>query len=443
MRLFRIGITVPAQLRVSYKRVALALAAAAVLAAIQFLPVESANAQNWSLTGNAGTVAGFNFVGTTDLSPLTIKVHGRRVIRLEPALGNVSGDFGPNVVEGDRLNSVKSGVQGATIGGGGGLSSGKSSPNTVQADFGTVGGGLQNTARGVFSTLGGGFGNIAGGASTVAGGQGNVASDFDSTVGGGISNTASGSQSTVSGGDHNTAGSANTPGGGHHSTVGGGQDNTASGDFSTVPGGEGNTASGSRSFAAGFEAQAVCDGAFVWADDNPFPFFCANSNGFNVRSTNGARFVSAIDGSGNPTAGVFLAPGGGSWGTFSDRGMKENFAPVNADELLRRLVRVPIDTWNYKAQPRTIRHIGPTAQDFRAAFSVGEDDRHITTVDADGVALAAIQGLYAMLQEKDAEIRALRRQQMATAAQIEEINVLKARLDSLEQRSEPRRASAR
>jgi hypothetical protein len=47
------------------------------------------------------------------------------------------------------------------------------------------------------------------------------------------------------------------------------------------------------------------------------------------------------------------------------------------------------------------------AQDFYAAFGVGEDDRHISTVDADGVALAAIQGLYQLMQEQNAQIVAL------------------------------------
>jgi hypothetical protein len=47
------------------------------------------------------------------------------------------------------------------------------------------------------------------------------------------------------------------------------------------------------------------------------------------------------------------------------------------------------------------------AQDFYAAFGVGEDETHISTVDADGVALAAIQGLYQSLQEKDARIATL------------------------------------
>ena len=54
------------------------------------------------------------------------------------------------------------------------------------------------------------------------------------------------------------------------------------------------------------------------------------------------------------------------------------------------------------------------AQDFYAAFAVGADDKHISTVDADGVALAAIQGLNEKLETqlgaKDVEIRRLRRE---------------------------------
>jgi len=63
---------------------------------------------------------------------------------------------------------------------------------------------------------------------------------------------------------------------------------------------------------------------------------------------------------------------------------------------------------------------------------VGEDDKFISTVDADGVALASIQGLYQIVQEKDATI----------AAQQQEIDVLKqqntdmeARLSALEVRA--------
>jgi len=48
--------------------------------------------------------------------------------------------------------------------------------------------------------------------------------------------------------------------------------------------------------------------------------------------------------------------------------------------------------------------VGPTAQDFRAAFGLGEDDRHISTVDSEGVALAAIQALYRLSQQQAQEL---------------------------------------
>lgn len=58
--------------------------------------------------------------------------------------------------------------------------------------------------------------------------------------------------------------------------------------------------------------------------------------------------------------------------------------------LQARLAELPLFTWNYRAQNPAIRHLGPMAQDFRAAFSLGEDEKHISTVDADGVAVDGI-----------------------------------------------------
>ncbi|MCZ7640496.1 MAG: tail fiber domain-containing protein [Verrucomicrobia bacterium] len=89
-------------------------------------------------------------------------------------------------------------------------------------------------------------------------------------------------------------------------------------------------------------------------------------------------------------------------GTFvsaSDRNLKENFEPVNPREVLDKVAALPISTWNYREDPGA-RHLGPVAQDFHAAFGVGSDDRHIATVDAEGVALAAIQGLNRKLEEQ-------------------------------------------
>src|SRR5207253_4835156 len=105
--------------------------------------------------------------------------------------------------------------------------------------------------------------------------------------------------STVAGGAANTASVAGA-------SVAGGEENIASGGEATVPGGSSNTAAGSTSLAAGNRAKANHQGAFVWADSKNFDFASTAQDEFSVRSTGGARFVSAIDGSGNPTAGVTL-----------------------------------------------------------------------------------------------------------------------------------------
>ena len=91
----------------------------------------------------------------------------------------------------------------------------------------------------------------------------------------------------------------------------------------------------------------------------------------------------------------------------SDRNKKANFAAVNAREVLGRVVSLPITTWNYLSEGPSVRHVGPMAQDFQAAFGVGDDDTHIHLVDANGVALAAIQGLYQLVQEQEVQLTVL------------------------------------
>lgn len=93
---------------------------------------------------------------------------------------------------------------------------------------------------------------------------------------------------------------------------------------------------------------------------------------------------------------------------MSDRNVKSEFRAVDSDELLSKLATIPMTTWRYNAQDPSIRHIGPMAQDFYAAFGVGEDDKHITTIDADGVALAAIQALARQVAELKVEIERMK-----------------------------------
>jgi hypothetical protein len=305
----------------------------------------------------------------------------------------VSGDFS---AIGGGFQNIASGL-GATVAGG--------QANTNTQDWATIGGGVDNTVSGYWATVSGGMWNIAGGQeAVVGGGVSNTALQAGDTVGGGEDNAAVGSGSTVAGGSANLASGweATISGGqfntnsGTCATIAGGRYNTASAAWAAVPGGLANIASGGYSFAGGFNANATHQGAFVWGDSTGLNSYSTASNQFTVHASGGARFLSNI----SSTSGVSLAPGGGSWSNLSDRNTKENFTPADARQILDGVAALPISTWNYRSQEPTVRHIGPVAQDFAAAFGVGEDEKHITTIDESGVALAAIQGLNAKLEEK-------------------------------------------
>jgi hypothetical protein len=93
----------------------------------------------------------------------------------------------------------------------------------------------------------------------------------------------------------------------------------------------------------------------------------------------------------------------------SDRAAKNDFQPVDASAILDAIVELRIAEWSLVKDPAGVRHVGPTAQDFRAKFGLGADDRHIALADMSGVALAAIQVLAARLEKRDAEIEQLSR----------------------------------
>jgi hypothetical protein len=292
--------------------------------------------------------------------------------------------------------------------------------HTITGLDATDSGGSGNTASGNYSTVGGGAQNSATGAeSTVGGGNGNTASSNQSIVGGGAINTASGNSSVVGGGFGNIAS-------GGFSTIGGGIANAASGDDSTIPGGASNIASGDSSFAAGSIALAVATGEFVWADSTAQAFdpqtanhgWSNAANTFNVRATGGVWFVSGVDANRQPTTSVFLNPGSGTWGSTSDRAVKENFHAIDARQVLAKVAAMPIETWNYIAEGRHVRHLGPVSQDFWTAFRLGPNDTTITNIDEAGVALAAIQGLHQLMQQKNAEITELKRKLNAIEAKL-------------------------
>jgi len=102
----------------------------------------------------------------------------------------------------------------------------------------------------------------------------------------------------------------------------------------------------------------------------------------------------------------------------SHRDAKTAFEAIDPAAVLERVVQMPISTWAYRNAPG-LRHMGPVAQDFRAAFGLGEDEVSISTVDADGVALAAIQGLNRKLEEARSENARLRERLAAIEARLE------------------------
>lgn len=322
----------------------------------------AANPDTWSLSGNSNTVPGTQFLGTKDNKAFEVKVNNARVLRLEPTTSS------PNVIGGWFENAVSTGVAGATICGGGYYGDN----NYVTDDYGIICGGKDNQAGDNAGTTQ--DRNFA----VVVGGCYNRATGGGSFIGAGATNVASAMGSCIVGGAYNTA----------------------SKEYSMVLGGFRNTADGWYSFAGGKGAKAAHMGSFVWGDSSEGDVTSTYNNQFMVRACGGTIFYT----NSSLTSGVSLSPGGGSWANLSDRNSKTAFQPVDSRAILTKLMDMPVQTWSYKSQDPSIRHIGPTAQDFYQAFGVGEDNTHITTLDSDGVALAAIQGLCRELTERDQRI---------------------------------------
>ncbi len=253
--------------------------------------------------------------------------------------------------------------------------------NNSSTSTGFVGGGNHNQATGNYAT--------------VSGGDSCVASNINATIGGGSHNTAIGGTSTVGGGTENDASGA-------LSTVGGGINNDASGWAATIPGGVACGANGSMSFAAGYRARANHDNSFVWADGQDNDYFSDGVNSFNVRAFGGVKMYTSA---GN---GARLPSGATAWVAISDSTKKTDIRPVDTKSALDKVSKIPIKEWRYKEQPDpNIRHIGPMAQDFWNAFHLGEDSLGISTIDPDGVALAAIQELAKQNRELEDRLKHL------------------------------------
>ncbi len=152
--------------------------------------------------------------------------------------------------------------------------------------------------------------------------------------------------------------------------------------------------------------------------------FLMATDGFNISlvGTGGAELLVQNDGGvcmGNKNGG-----GGGFDPTFqlddqgnltidgnltqgSDRNNKQDIVAVDSVSVLETVAKLLVSTWENKGQDG-VKHLGPMAQDFHAAFGLGNTEKGISSIDTGGVALAAIKGLNEVVQSKDLEVKSLK-----------------------------------
>lgn len=418
----------------------------------------------WRITGNSGTSPGTNFIGTTDGQPLELWVNNSRILRLEPS------SPGPNIIGGHSSNSAN-GIDGVTISGGG--ITGEA--NQATGSYATIGGGYGNIADAGSSVAGGGHNTGSGRYSTIGGGWSSTAGGDYATVAGGTFNGAGSIYATVGGGSLNNAIGA-------YATVPGGRNNIATGDYSFAAGrralanysgcfvwGDSTDANVGCLANNAFIARAnggmkvtpesgnqtpagqlhiVTDSSQSWPQlflqetstgdyarlrlagqanpDTHYWGIAARQGEFNIYYRGDSQNILQLLPDDNTNL-LMMRNGarltnGGAWTNASDRNAKTDFESVDPQAILESVATLPLERWSYKTEDPDVHHIGPMAQDFYAAFGLGDSDTSIATVDADGVALVAIQALYQHIQTLETENIELRQQ----------LNHIESRLAALE-----------
>lgn len=355
----------------------------------------------WETHGNVGTDPLTDFLGTIDAQPLHFRVNNQDVGSIQSTV------VGPNIRLGSPLNRIQSGETSSVVLGG---------RDSLDSS---------NLATGSNVTISGGFGHVAEDTATVAGGARNHAA-----------------QQAFAAGSFVCAGGYYSFGAGWRVKI---RRSNNPGPLGPIDPCDGQPTSG--------DADGD-NGTFAWADDQPADWmssgprqFLARAGGGFLFNTNvlvqsgddlvlkaraggdadsdlrlvtatgktGSVYLRDADGAWRFTAPNLTGPdffsiqngarltAGGTWTNASSRTLKHGFAPVDADRVLASVLTLPISTWQYKASNEGA-HMGPVAEEFHAAFGLGNSDQSISTVDADGVALAAIQGLYRKLQADNAAL---------------------------------------
>ena len=372
-----------------------------------------------------------------------------------------SASGGASLVGGGQENS-SSGLFGVIGGGFLNVASGRGSvvsggeSNIASGVRSSVGGGQHNSASGSGSSIGGGFSNCAGGEGSWAGGRAAkvrpgsasgaagsgcsgvpLASDVLGDAGSFVWADSLGSPFVSSGRDQflvRAAGgmaiNTNTPAAGAALTVAG---DVSAGANLTVMGDV--LAQADLTVSGQLVTGAVNTGSLAVAPPGALSFGSTTRQMLNLWGSlyalgvqDSVHYVRSFDSfawfQGGSHEDAAFAPGAGgallmtltpgasaamptgtaraqSFVSVSDREAKMGFAAIDPVEVLEDVLALPMARWSYRNRPE-VRHLGPVAQDFFAAFGLGEGERTISSVDADGVALAAIQGLNAKLEaERD------------------------------------------
>ncbi len=213
-----------------------------------------------------------------------------------------------------------------------------------------------------------------------------------------------------------------------HAGVAIGQNNSADGD-AAVAIGYTSTADADYSMAFGYRASTNGrTGAKVFGDASTTDSIEAVANNeFAVRAAGGFRFRSNA----TLTNGCNIAAGGASITCASSKTLKENFGEVDGSDILQRMRRIPVNTWNYIDEGRQSRHLGPFAEDFWREFSLGTEPLAIGHLDIDGVNFAGVKALDERTTRQGADIEALRARNAALETRNAELEARLARLEAL------------
>jgi len=348
----------------------------------------------------------------------------------------------------------------------GGFSTAMGNFTTASGDFSTAMGQLtyasasNSTAMGGYTTASGTYSTAMGDNTTASGnhstamGTKTTASDEASTAMG-TGTTANGLSSTAMGGNTIASGSYSTAMGGYTiasggystamgiSTIAFGIASTAMGNYTSARGAH-STAMGSYTTASGYESTAMGygvstngqTGAFMIGDSDPLGegiTYSGFSDEFVARFNNGYYFMTSGDAN---RYGVSIAHNGNSWVSICDKNRKENFEPLNGEDVLQKLSNINFTSWNYKKQdPKAYRHYGIMAQDFNTAFGKDKygaigNDTTVNPIDMIGIDMAAIQALVKRTTELKNDNEKLKDKDEAINKKLAEVTVDNEKLNN-------------